>query len=165
VIASALSGSGARSGCCRCRRGNACQALPVESAARAPYSLVAQYRWLAIGDDTGGGTRTRMGLALRCLSLALAHTAHHGGTSEYMKRPRFPQRFAGRLSFQGSWRYMAGDGVTWGVSASDVGTNVGRVAEGETAYRPGPGSDVDRRLDPAIGLGRRPRTGRRPDHH
>jgi hypothetical protein len=38
--------------------------------------------------------------------------------------------------------------AAWGVPASDVGKNVGRVAEGETAYRPGPGSDVDRlRLD------------------
>lgn len=38
---------------------------------------------------------------------------------------------------------MPKNGVPWGFSANDVGRNVGRTAEREATYRPGPGSDVD----------------------
>jgi hypothetical protein len=86
-----------------------------------PLTGLQSKHGLQLPPYAGGGTRTRTGIALRCLSRS--HVAHVA-PSRYMRVQ------GGSLSFQTPCRshelpstsgYMTWNGATWGVSASDVG--------------------------------------------
>jgi hypothetical protein len=75
--------------------------------------------------NAGGGTRTRTGIALRWFESDCGRAPSTWSYMEVHSGSSSSQTLCRSHRLLSTWRYMAGNGVDHGFSASDVGKNVG----------------------------------------